>query len=105
MLVLNTTSPCASPDAPAATPRYQVPSSRARTAFIGRLVIQNAKCKMQMARALEPVEWRRRASHTQGSVYVVFAFCILNFAFRDYCSSDAATRVRWPAVTSTDVSH
>src|SRR6185436_7257773 len=34
MLVLNTTSPCASPDAPAATPRYQVPSSRASVAFI-----------------------------------------------------------------------
>src|SRR5687767_4459294 len=34
MLVLNTTSPRASPCAPAATPRYQVPSSSARTAFI-----------------------------------------------------------------------
>src|SRR6266545_2815382 len=35
MLVLNTTSPDVSPDAPAATPRYQVPSSSARMAFIG----------------------------------------------------------------------
>src|SRR5438034_11846602 len=34
MLVLNTTSPCASPAAPAAIPRYQVPSSSANTAFI-----------------------------------------------------------------------
>src|SRR5213593_1052915 len=34
MLVLNTTSPRASPSAPAATPRYQVPSSSARMAII-----------------------------------------------------------------------
>src|SRR2546428_13345867 len=34
MLVLNTTSPRASPSAPAATPRYQVPSSSARIASI-----------------------------------------------------------------------
>ena len=35
MLVLNTTSPLVSPGAPADTPRYQVPSSSARVAFIG----------------------------------------------------------------------
>ena len=34
MLVLKTTSPRASPGAPAATPRYQVPSSRASVAFM-----------------------------------------------------------------------
>src|SRR5688500_5192200 len=34
MLVLKTTSPRASPCAPAATPRYQVPSSRASMAFM-----------------------------------------------------------------------
>src|SRR5262245_50153451 len=38
MLVLKTTSPRASPCAPAATPRYHVPSSRARTAFIAWVV-------------------------------------------------------------------
>src|SRR5687768_7553669 len=44
MLVLNTTSPRASPAAPAATPRYQVPSSRTSMAFIetrrGALLLQ-----------------------------------------------------------------
>src|SRR5436190_4194392 len=43
MLVLKTTSPCASPVAPAATPRYQVPSSRARIAFIPAVWF-SAKC-------------------------------------------------------------
>src|SRR4029453_18834661 len=43
MAVLNTTSPRASPSAPAATPRYQVPSSSAKSASIALMNAQGAK--------------------------------------------------------------
>src|SRR3954453_16052427 len=57
MLVLNTTSPRASPSAPAAAPRRIVPSSSARTASMG--LISNA----EPARGLVAV--RSRAARTQ----------------------------------------
>src|SRR5256885_8628102 len=63
MLVLNTTSPRASPAAPAATPRYQVPSSSANTAFIDSpvfLVLTNGLQRSGHPRAASGIDVHRR---------------------------------------------
>src|SRR5438128_1809304 len=95
MLVLNTTSPRASPSAPAATPRNQVPSSSARIASTGA--------------SRELANWRIGELVNCGSVNHSpthqFTNSPIHLHFIIHLSSDAVTRFRSLATIRTDDDH
>src|SRR5881397_3126607 len=106
MLVLKTTSPRASPSAPAAWPRNQVPSSRAKIASIypptflhwRRGPTPAASCRRRLASDFHVLGSARHPNAAAALGTPAWPQALLSF----YFSSDAVTRFRSAATTRTD---